>query len=408
MRRFVLLASFLAAAAFSRAAVVERVSLTGEIGTAAAPSFNSMSGSVSASFVPALTATSLTPSLTPAPALLPGGHVPVPVKAEIVVAPAPAPALPLASVPAAPERGPPLTREERASRTIDETARTWSVPTAKIFEDHDALVVGENHGSLASVRELTKALPSLAKSGVGVLGIEGLKRPSQDAVDAWLSGRAAELPAEVLAFSPKRRAAFEALFAKAKEHGVRVVALGLPLDQWSRQAAELAAQKTGDPVESFLRAPGEQLYRAQTGYEHGYNEAVAEVYLTRRNKSMAGFLAEAAARGVKAVALVGQNHVDGPDALPFKLLDPKTKWGTLGRELASLGLKAFSLTLTGGEYLDVDAAKDDRSVRVASHAQAAQASPDGKAVYVPTSEGTGLYHAGGRIPEALPSSRARH
>lgn len=402
-----MLALLLAAAASARAAVVERVSLTGEIGVSAAPSFNSMSGAVSASFGPSLKATSLTPSLAPAPALLPGGRVPVPVKAEIVITPSPAPVLPAVAIPAAPGRGPPLTREQRASRTIDETARTWSVPTAKIFEDHDALVVGENHGSLASVRELTKALPSLAKSGVGVLGIEGLKRPSQDAVDAYLAGRA-DLPPEVLAFSPKRRAAFEALFAKAKEYGVRVVALGLPLDTWSRQAAELAAEKTGDPMESFLRAPGEQLYRAQTGYEHGYNEAVAEVYLTRRNKSMAGFLAEAAARGVKAVALVGQNHVDGPDALPFKLLGPKTAWGTLGRELAALGLKAFSLTLTGGEYLDVDAAKDDRAVRVASHAQAAQASPDGKAVYVPTSDVTGLYHAGGRILEALPSSRARH
>lgn len=411
MRRYGLFLLLIAASA--RAAVVEKVSLTGGLGVPGAPAIHSVSGLVAASFTPALTPTALSVSLSPAPA---------PAPALLPILPAPAASAragnAVAAVFAAPaaarvpeanrERGPPLSRVERAERTISETARSWSVPADKILADHDALVVGENHGSLASVRELTKALPGLVKAGVGVLGIEGLKRPSQEAVDAYLSGRADVLPLEVLAFSPKRREVFAELFYKARETGVRVVALGLPLDTWSRQAAELAAAKNADLSENVPADPGEQLHRAQIRYEHGYNEAIAEVWLTRRNRSMAGFLAEAAGRGMKAVALVGQNHVDGPDALPFKLLSSKAEWGSMTRELAALGLRAFSLTLTGGEYLDADAAAADRAARAASHAQAAQASPDGKPAYVPTGESTGLYHAGGRVPGVPASSRSRH
>ena len=133
---------------------------------------------------------------------------------------------------------------------------------------------------------------------------------------------------------------------------------------------------------------------------------LAEVYLTRRNQSMASFLAEAMVKGAKAVVLVGQNHVDGLDALPFEFLN-KPDWGTMPSELARLGLKAFSLTLTGGVYTDAQSAVDDRDVRRVSYAHAAEISRNGRPAYTRTGETTGLYHAGGSIP-TVPASSARH
>lgn len=383
------------------AAVVERA--TPVLPSAPVPALTfSMSGPMSASFTPALTGAMNAPSLlAPTPIIIPTFAAPAAElkPAAIVVA---TPALHPLSAPSAErqERGPPNARSSTfVAKSVADTVRDWVVPSGELLEDHDALIVGENHESLASVHELTRALPGLANAGVSVLGIEGLKRHSQGAVDGYLKGEA--LPEEVLSFSPRRRAAFEALLASARKTGVRVVALGLPLDQWASQAAELAAKKTGDPIESFLRSPGEQLYRAQTSYEPGYNEAVAEVYLTRRNKNMAAFLAGAMAAGAKAVALVGQNHIDGADAPKLMHIGPIARWGTLGRELSSLGLRAFSLTLTGGLFLDANGAKDDRDMRRASYQKAAAGSPDGAPVYMRTGESTGLYHAGGRVPGSM-------
>lgn len=394
------------------AAVVQRPSpsLTTVAIPASAPAL-SMSGSVTARFTPVLSGV-LSNSLLATPALLPALPAPV---ADIRPIASPAQGfavLPLSGAGRSQAaRGPPTARDAEygalVSRSVADKAREWAVPAEEILNEHDAILVGENHHSLASVGELTRALPGLARGGVKVLGIEGLKRPSQDAVDAYLSRRVEALPPEVLSFSPRRREAFEALFRSARDNGVRVVALGLPLDVWARQTAELAAERTGDPVESFYREPGEQLYRAQTAYEPGYNEAVADVYLTRRNESMAAFLAEAMAAGAKAVVLVGQNHVEGADAPAFKLLDKVSKWGTMTRELARLGLKAFSLTLTGGLYTDAEGARDDREIRRGAYARAAEAAPDGKPAFVRTGEASGLYHAGGTVP-APAASRGRH
>lgn len=395
-----LVAVLLAWSTAASAAVVERAVTS--LPSAPVPAL-SMSGAMSASFVPALTGVMNAPSLaTPSPIILNGAPVPVlspalaaPAASAIIVKPAGQ------TVSERHERGPPNARSSTfVAKSVADTVRDWVVPSGELLEEHDALVVGENHQSLASVNELARALPGLAKSGVSVLGIEGLKRHSQSAVDEYLNGAAA-LPSDVLAFSPRRRAAFEGLLKSARETGVRVVALGLPLDGWARQAAELAAEKTGDPVESFLNSPGDQLYRAQTHYEPGYNEAVAEVYLSRRNKSMAGFLAEAMAAGAKAVVLVGQNHVDGADAPKLMNIGPIARWGTMGRELASLGLRAFSLTLTGGLFLDADGAAGDRDMRRASYQKAATVSPDGSPVFTRTGESTGLYHAGGRVPGSM-------
>ncbi len=342
----------------------------------------------------------------PAPALLPATPVPG-ADFPLVSIPAQALAARLPSAPAAQphERGPPGARDSDFSsvvaQSVADTVHDWKVPSEEILADHDVILVGESHQSLASVTELARALPGLAKAGVKVLGIEGLKRPNQEAVDAYISGRADVLPAEVLSFSPRRRSAFEALLKTARETGVRVVALGIPLDAWARQVAELAAARTGDPFETFLRSPGEQLYRAQVGYEPGYNEAVAEVYLTRRNQSMASFLADALIEGAKAVALAGQNHVAGADAVTLQLVGDPGRWGSVGTELARLGLRAFSLTLTGGRSVDVDGAQDDRAARPASHALAAKASPDGAPAFQRTGADTGLYHAGGMVPASM-------
>lgn len=371
------------------AAVVQRA--TPVLPSAPVPALSfSISAPMSASITPALTGVMNAPSLAS----------PSPISAA-------APALHPLSAPSAErqERGPPNARSAGFStfvaKSVADTVRDWVVPSDELLDDHDALIVGENHQSLASVHELTRALPGLAQSGVTVLGIEGLKRPNQAAVDRYLKGGAASLPEEVLSFSPRRRAAFEALLKSARKTGVRVVALGVPLDGWARQAAELAAKKTGDPFESFLRSPGDQLYRAQTAYEPGYNEAVAEVYLTRRNQSMAGFLAEAMAAGAKAVVLVGQNHIEGADAPQFMSVGQKGRWGSIGKELARLGLKAFSLTLTGGLFVDAEGAEDDRDARRASYQQAAALSPDGAPAFTRTGESTGLYHAGGRVPGSM-------
>jgi len=386
------------------AAVVERA--TPVLPSAPIPALTfSMSGPMSASFTPALSGVMNAPSLSaPSPVILPTFAAPAAdLKPAAIVAAAPA--LHPLSAPSVErhERGPPTARAAGFStfvaKSVADTVRDWVVPSSELLEDHDALIVGENHESLASVNELTRALPGLAKAGVTVLGIEGLKRHNQRAVDAYLKGDA--LPDEVLSFSPRRRASFEALLKTARDAGVRVVALGLPLDQWARQAAELAAEKTGDPIESFQRSPGDQLYRAQTNYEPGYNEAVAEVYLTRRNKSMASFLSNAMEAGAKAVVLVGQNHIDGADAPKLMHIGPIARWGTMGLELSRLGLKAYSLTLTGGLFLDADGAAGDRDMRRASYQKAAVASPDGSPVFTRTGASSGLYHAGGRVPGSM-------
>jgi len=397
-----LLLGFNAAAS---AAVVGRLSPS--IATAGSPVpilSLTMSGPVGTSFAPALTASISAPSLQGfSPVLLPAPVAPAAAVQPSLIVPQ---ALAAHALPAPYSehgaRGPPKASDEGYSafvaNGVARTVRDWAVPSDEILEDHDALLVGENHGSLASVTELARALPGLSKAGVTVLGIEGLKRPNQEAVDAYVSGLADVLPAEVLLFSPRRREAFAGLLKSARETGVRVVALGLPLDLWAREAAELAAAKTGDPFSTFMRSPGDQLYRAQIGYEPGYNEAVAEVYLTRRNQSMAAFLAEAMASGAKAVALVGQNHVEGADAVTLKLPGDPARWGSMGVELARLGLKAFSLTLTGGRFVDAAGARDDREARPASYARAAQASPGGAPAFTRTGSNTGLFHAGGTVP----------
>lgn len=398
MRRFLSLLLFLTGAlAPARAAVVESApALTG-----------SLSGSIGAVFGPPLSVTainaptlsSLSPVLLP---VLPAPSVrftPTALQAKaLAAAPLSAPILLNTS------RGPPTAKDAgysaHVANSVAAKTREWAVPVEHILEDHDALLVGENHGSLTSVDTLTREMPRLAAAGVTALGIEGLKRPQQEAVDAFVSGRTKTLPAAALAFSPKRRESFLALLESARDNGVRVVALGLPLDGWAKTAAALAAARTGRP-ESFYPADVDALFtKAGDGYEAGFNESVAEVFLTRRNKVMAEFLKDALKTGGKAVVLVGQAHVEGMDLVPGRLMNAPGDWGTLARELGTLALRAYSLTLTGGLFTDVHASTVDRHSRSASYRAAAQAAPRGAQTFESTGDSSGLYHAGGTVEPA--------
>ncbi|HEX4046957.1 MAG TPA: ChaN family lipoprotein [Elusimicrobiota bacterium] len=354
----------------------------------------------------ALLSPSLASSVSPSTLLAPAIIAPV-------AAPAPAlasEALPAAAVPARAEdisanpaaRGPPDLKvvarsPQGVAAAVASEVRSWGAPIEQIFTQHDVLLVGENHGSLDSVNTLTREMPRLAAAGVKSVGIEGLKHPDQQAVDNYVSGHGAVLPEAALLFSPRRRAAFAALLKAARDNGIRVVALGLPLDHWAAQTAALAAQNTGLPASDFAGTTGDQLERAQDGYERGYNEAVAEVYLTRRNKSMALFLLDAMKTGGKAVVLIGQAHVEGLDMVPGRLLNAPGSWGTLASELSRLAVRAFSLTQTGGLFVDANAAQIDKEVRPEAYRAAAEASPRGRPAYEPLGPDRGLWHAGGRL-----------
>ncbi len=406
MRRLIALgaALFLGLSTAASAGVVTRLTPSLGSGASPVPALSlSMSGSVSASFMPALTGVMSAPSLSaPAPALLPA---PLAVTAVAPAVAAAVPALAAAPLPAPASqydgRGPPSARDSGYSsyvaKSVAETVRSWAVPVEDIFSGHDALLFGENHGSLTSVDILTREMPRLAAAGVTAIGIEGLKRNQQVAVDDFVAGRRGDLPDEALSFSPKRRASFRALLDAARDHGVRIVALGLPLDGWAKAAAELAASKTGRPVEEFPGDVDSQFSRAGDGYEPGFNEAVAEVYLTRRNQAMASFLRDALKTGGKAVALVGQAHVEGLDMVPGRLMNAPGDWGTLARELGALALRAYSLTMTGGVFTDPRASTLDRSARPASYRAAVDAAPTGARAYRELGPGRALWHAGGTI-----------
>jgi hypothetical protein len=359
---------------------------------------------VTASFTPVLTGAISAPTLTP-PAILPAPPARVSVLQPVAAA---AQAL-VAGPPSAPAaqyagRGPPNARDadyaSRVARSVARKVLGWAVPVEDILSGHDALLLGENHGSLTSVNVLTREMPRLAAAGVTAIGIEGLKRPQQGAVDDFLARRRDDLPDEVLSFSPKRRAAFRALFGAARAHGVKVVALGLPLDGWAKAVADLAASKTGRSAAEFPGDVEAQFSKAGGGYEPGFNEAVAEVFLTRRNQTMASFLKDALKAGGKAVVLVGQAHVEGLDMVPGRLMNAPGDWGTLARELGSLALRAYSLTMTGGLFTDARASQLDRSARPASYRAAADAAPRGAHAYRVLGPGRALWHAGGTVVPA--------
>lgn len=329
-------------------------------------------------------------------------------------APAPAPALLSAPLPtAAPSlraaiaaqsvsaRGPPARSEAGVAARVADAVRSWGVPVEDLLKHKDVLLIGEDHSSLTTIETVARELPRLAKAGVTAVGIEGLKRPQQQAVDDYLSRRTEALPSEALAFSPARAAVFADLLNSARANGIRVVALGLPLNDWAAQVAQLAAQKTGDPVESFGTDFKAQVDRAEARYEYGFNEALVEVLLTRRNEIMARFAWESLGQGGKAVIVAGQAHVPGPDVISAQRFHVRGDYGDLSGALRRLALRAYSLTFTGGLFTSAQAAQDDRDVRPEAHKTAAEASPRGAPAFVPMGPDRGLWHAGGRVPASV-------
>ena len=217
------------------------------------------------------------------------------------------------------------------------------LPTQPLVRSQ-VMLLGESHRQLGSVRALAASLPDLRAAGVAVVGIEGLKAPAQAAVDDYVLGGAAALPEESLNFSPQRRDAFRELFEKARREGVRLLAMGLPLDHWGKQVAEL----TGTEPASLA----DQVHRAGETYEPGYNEAVAEVALRRRNQYMAERLKKEMSPSAKAVVLVGHAHVSRPPPMDYSHLNVDvSRYGHLGQELLERGLSAYSLTLLGGAFI---------------------------------------------------------
>jgi hypothetical protein len=230
------------------------------------------------------------------------------------------------------------------------------------------LLLGESHQMLGGVKAITSSLPDLKAAGVNVIGIEGLKLPDQASVDAYVSGETAQLPEQALLFSPARKDVFRELFEKAKQTGTRLLAMGLPHEHWGAEVAELAAQKTGDPAESFGDSLPGQVERAGRTYEHGFNQAVAEVALTKRNQYMAARLKREVGPSGKAVILLGHSHISRPPPLDYQhLWMDVARYGTLHSELLRLGLLPYSLTLLGGPFITPQDAAEHQKLLAAAY-----------------------------------------
>ena len=391
MRLWSALLSLLIAAP-SFAAPIEMIRLETAPAAVSAPSAMAAAAALSAS---SLSSPLASPAFAPSLAAAPAAAAPMAVAAAPQAA-APIPA-PLASIS---PRGPPASprTSEGVAQRVDVAAKSWGVPVEKLLQDRDVLLIGEDHSSLTTIETLTREMPRLAQAGVTAVGIEGLKRPQQQAVDDYVSRRTDVLPRAALAFSPARLDAFSNLLTSARDNGVRVVALGLPLNEWAAQVAELAKRNHADPTDALPTDFVAQVDRAESRYEAGFNEALAEVLLTRRNKTMAELLWDAMGKNGKAVIVAGQAHVPGPDVISAQRFHLRGDYGDLARELGALALRAYSLTFTGGLFTTVQAAKDDREVRPEAHKAAVAASPDGAPAFVPLGPDQGLWHAGGRVP----------
>lgn len=357
------------------------------------------------------------PSLTELPAPLPAPAAPLlaaaPEAPSFAVPTAPAvsvaasisvPSAASASAPAASVSAPRI--QARRSQPVDETAfaqlaraaqtaRRPDIPFEDILASHDVILIGESHQSLSSIETVTSALPRLARAGVRVVSHEALKRERQSEADRYLSG--GPLPG-LAALKGQRGPAWQRLYAGVRAAGLRLAGLDRDLGHWAREAAERAAQLTKEHAGSFAGELADQVGRAQATYEPGFNEAVAEVALERRNAAMAEALAAALRPGEKAVVIVGAAHVEHAPALAWNhLWLPQSAFATLADELAKRGLRAFSINVTGGLFArPQEDLADHRGLQAAAYRLVSQVEPSGARTFLPTSPRTALYHAGGR------------
>jgi hypothetical protein len=277
------------------------------------------------------------------------------------------------------------------SRVLKFVGQHWQLPTEDILQAHDVLLIGESHSSRSSVQTVSENIEELHTAGVRVIGIEGLKRPDQQKVNDYLAGKTPKAPNVF----PSRKNEFRTLLKVAKEKGMRVKALGLPLSVWTQMVQQQAAAATGDPAESFGADLGAQLARAEQSYEPGFNEAVADVVLTTRNRYMASELADELDRGEKAVAVVGNAHVEHAEDYDYHLFGfDLSAYGSLAGELKQHALNAFSVTLTGGLYERAGGDRDHAALMGPLNDLAQEAS-DGLRTFLRTSPTTAVLHAGG-------------
>lgn len=276
------------------------------------------------------------------------------------------------------------------ARVLAGVKKAWNLPVEDVLEGRDVLIVGESHGSLSSVRSLAEELPRLKAAGVTTVGVEGLKVPDQGKVDDFLAGRG-ELPAAAF---PSRRSEFAALLQAAKDNGVAVRALGIPLEVLGREIQGRAALKESDPAEAPARDFSTQVSLANARYAPGFNESVAEVVLALRNGFMAERLAEAVKGGGKAVALVGAGHAAHPDGYEFRVYGLRTAdYGTLADALKARLLAAFSLTLTGGAFTRPEEGSGHRRL-LAPLYSLVDSSVGAARAFLRTSPDTGVFHLG--------------
>ncbi|MFA5137796.1 MAG: ChaN family lipoprotein [Elusimicrobiota bacterium] len=318
--------------------------------------------------------------------------------------------------------------DEKAFLRYLGVADPGGVPVEDLLADSDILLLGENHYNASSVRWLANNLGRLKAAGVTHVGLESLELPYEEAVNDFVSGRTQSLPDEALQMPPGREADMRRLYEAIRENGIRVVALQRPFEAWAkdiyaRSLANGVALRERLPelwriVEPVARANGVRsdeldhlsavnilkwfmMFGAQDHYVPGLNEAIAEVAFEVRNRFMADRLAKAVGAGGKAVTLAGYGHLEHPEGFgPKEMFQvPLARFGSLAQELRGSRLRAFSLILTGGSFLDPAYAQRDREHKSAEYGLVADADPDGEPAFLRTSERTGIYHMGGPVAQ---------
>lgn len=74
----------------------------------------------------------------------------------------------------------------------------------------------------------------------------------------------------------------------------------------------------------------------------------------------------------------------------------------MAEELTKHALRAFSLTQTGGKFVDEGFLEDDRRARPESYRAADSAAPKGGTAFIPLGADRGLWHAGDFDHSTLP------
>lgn len=125
-------------------------------------------------------------------------------------------------------------------------ATVLPVPWAQVFSRHNAVLLGEHHADLSVLDAVAAELPRLRAAGVTQLGLEGFPKTMQRDFDRFQAGDA---PASrVIPGDSGRAPQYRALFERARDLGVRLVALDMPERTRERLAARLGVKPGDDAV----------------------------------------------------------------------------------------------------------------------------------------------------------------